>query len=81
MIHHGHTVSIGEFAAGGDTKQNVLRACMFFPQIMDIVCCNEGDFKLFGELDQLGVGFFLFFDPVILHFQEEIFFAEDIKIL
>ena len=81
MIHHRHAVRIIHLAAGGNAEQDILCARMFLADIMDIVRGNERELELLGEFDELSVDELLFFDAVILNFEEEIIVSEDIEII
>ncbi|CDC19980.1 unknown [Clostridium sp. CAG:306] len=56
-----------------NTQKCVVPVCVFFSQIVAVVCDDHFYIKVFGQLDKPGVGHFLFFQPVVLQLDVVIF--------
>ncbi len=66
---------------GTDGKQYVVRVCVLFRKIVRIVGSNKGNVHLPGPFREIFFYFGLLFHPVVLQFQVEVVFAENVQIL
>ncbi len=73
-----HAVRVAHRFAGLDAEQDFLSACVGLRQIVAIVCGDQRNAGFFGEPDDILINFLFEFEALILNFQEEIIFAENI---
>ena len=62
-----------------DTHQHVLGACIGLRDVMTVVGGHKGNSRLSREPHQLRINALLLGNPVVLNFEEEIAFAEDVS--
>ena len=75
-----HAVGIGHGFAGLDAHQNFVRAGVFAAQVVGVVGGDERDAGFDGEAIDLRDEALVLFEAVVLNFEEEIVFAEDVAI-
>src|SRR5437588_10279624 len=73
-----HAIRVAHGLAGLDAEQHVLGVSVFVMKVMTIVGGDERNSALFRKTDQFAVDIFFDRQPLILNFEEEIAFAENI---
>src|SRR3984957_10588624 len=73
-----HAIGIAHCLAGLDAEQDFLSVRVAVMQIVAIVGGNERDAGFFGEPDEVFVYALLDFQPLVLNFEKEITFSENV---
>src|SRR5258708_590649 len=66
--------------AGLDADQNVLRMRIVLAEIVAVIGRHHGDAKLFFQMKQVGLDAVLFRQSLVLDFEKEIVFAENLAV-
>ena len=75
-----HPLLVAHHFAGADAKHHVMGVVIAPLQKMHVVRRDQADSEILREFGQAGVASMLLLHPVIVHFDEEIFPAENVAI-
>ena len=75
-----HARGVVNRLAGLDAEHDVLRVGVVFAEIVAVVGGDEGQAEIFFQLEQAGMDLVLHGEALVLNFEIEIFFAENVAI-
>ena len=73
-----HAVGVAHGLAGLNAEQDFLSVSVFMVEIVAIIGGNDGDAGFLGEAEEFPVDALFDFEALVLDFEEEIAFAEDV---